>query len=108
MQNKYKLSYLPLFYEDLNEKVDYIAVEKQNVNAALDLVDAVEQAILERLPVAESFEQYVSKYEREHPYYRIYVGNFIVFYVVIDDGGKQKTMEVRRLLYKGQDRDNKV
>ena len=108
MQSKYRLSYLPLFYDDLNEIVEYIAIEKQNVNAALDLIDAVEAAIIERLPSAESFEKYPSKYERENPYYRIYVNNFIVYYVVLDEGSEQKTMEVRRLLYKGQDRDNKI
>ena len=54
--SKYKLRYLPLFYEDLNEKVEYIAFEKLNPNAAINLVDAVEAAILERLPIAESFE----------------------------------------------------
>ena len=106
--NKYKLSYLPLFYDDLNEIVEYIAMEKQNISAALNLIDSVEQAIVDRLPVAESFEPYISKFNREYPYYRIYVNNFIVFYVVIDDGERQKTMEVRRILYKGQDRDNKV
>ena len=48
--NKYKLRYLPLFYEDLNEKVEYIAYEKLNPDAALRLIDNVEAAILERLP----------------------------------------------------------
>ena len=96
--SKYKLRYLPLFYEDLNEKVEYIAFEKLNPAAALRLVDAVEAAILERLPV-ESFETYPSLFERKHPYYRIYIDNFIVFYVVIDSGGDQKIMEVRRFLY---------
>ena len=48
--SKYKLRYLPLFYEDLNEKVEYIAFEKLNPTAATMLVDAVEAAILERLP----------------------------------------------------------
>ena len=51
--SEYKLRYLPLFYEDLNEKVEYIAFEKLNPTAALKLVDAVEAAILERLPIAE-------------------------------------------------------
>ena len=106
--SKYKLRYLPLFYEDLNEKVEYIAFEKRNPAAALRLVDYVEAAILERLPIAESFETYPSMFERKHPYYRIYVDNFIVFYVVIDDGSGCKTMEVRRFLYKGRDRDNIV
>ncbi|MBQ6388607.1 MAG: type II toxin-antitoxin system RelE/ParE family toxin [Mogibacterium sp.] len=106
--SKYKLRYLPLFYEDLNEKVEYIAIEKRNPAAALRLVDYVEAAILERLPIAESFETYPSMFERKHPYYRIYVDNFIVFYVIIDAEGGQKIMEVRRFLYKGQDRDSMI
>ena len=62
--NKYKLRYLPLFYEDLNEKVEYIAYEKLNPDAALRLIDNVEAAMLERLPDAESFEQYRGPYVR--------------------------------------------
>ena len=103
---KYKLRYLPLFYEDLEQKVVYIAENLKNPKAANDLIDAVEKAILERLPVAESFEQYESMKERRYPYYRIYVKNFVVWYVVIDDEGDDKIMEVRRFLYNKQDRDN--
>ncbi len=106
--SKYKLRYLPLFYEDLNEKVEYIAFEKLNPTAAIKLVDAVEAAILERLPIAESFETYPSLFERKHPYYRIYIDNFIVFYVIIEAEGGQKIMEVRCFLYKGQDRDSMI
>ena len=106
--SEYKLRYLPLFYEDLNEKVEYIAFEKLNPTATLKLVDAVEAAILERLPIAESFETYPSLFERKNPYYRIYVDNFIVFYVIIEAEGDQKIMEVRRFLYKGQDRDSMI
>ena len=61
--NKYKLRYLPIFFEDLKEKVNYIAFEKLNPDAALRLVD---------------------------------------------EGEEHKTMEVRRLLYVGQDRDRMV
>ena len=46
------------------------------------------------LECAEAFEQYPSVRERQYPYYRIYVKNYVVFYVVIDD-----IMEVRRILY---------
>lgn len=106
--SKYKLSYLPLFYDDLYDKVEYIADEKGNMDAALRLLDAVDKAIIERLPIAESFEPYPSIFEREYPYYRIYVDNFIVFYVVIDNDDGTKTMEVRRFLYMGQDRDSIV
>lgn len=99
---KYKLRYLPVFYEDLEQKVMYIAEALQNKKAANDLIDAVEKAILDQLPVAEAFETYRSMKDRQHPYYRIYVKNFVIYYVVIDGEGDEKIMEVRRLLYKKQ------
>lgn len=99
---KYRLQYLPLFYEDLEEKITYIAVELGNSQAANDLLDKTENAILERLPIAESFELYHSVRERKYPYYRIYVDNFIIYYVVINDDPNDLIMEVRRFLYKGQ------
>lgn len=96
---KYRLSYLPLFYEDLDEKVTYIAEKLKNPKAANDLLDKVESAILERLPLAESFEPYHSVRERRYSYYRIYVDNYIIYYVVIDDNPNDLVMEVRRFLY---------
>ena len=100
---KYKLRYLSLFYDDLEEKIVYIAEKLHNEKAANDLLDEVEKAILERWPVAESFEPYHSLKERRYPYYRIYVKNFVVYYVVIDDEEDGKIMEVRRFLYNKQD-----
>ena len=44
-----------------------------------------------------SFEPIASRVDREHPYYRIYVGNYIVFYCVIGN-----VMELRRFIYKGR------
>ena len=105
---KYRLSYLPLFYEDLDEKVTYIAEKLKNPKAANDLLDKVESAIMERLPMAESFEPYHSIRERRYSYYRIYVDNYIIYYVVIDDDPHDLVMEVRRFLYNGQNRDNMV
>jgi hypothetical protein len=66
--------------------------------AANALVDDVQQSIRERLSCAEAFEQFHSVKERQYPYYRIYVRNYTIFYVVIDD-----VMEVRRLLYNRRD-----
>lgn len=91
---RYKLRFLPLFEDDLNEIVDYIAIKLRNPLAAENLVQQVQESIRERLTFAEAFEPYPSQKEREHPYYRIYVKHYIVFYVVIDD-----VMEVRRILY---------
>ena len=101
---KYRLSYLPLFYEDIDEKVTYIAEKLKNPKAANDLLDKVESAIMERLPLAESFESYHSVRERRYSYYRIYVDNYIIYYVVIDDDPNDLIMEVRRFLYNGQNR----
>lgn len=98
MAKDYKLRFLPLFEDDLNEIVDYITFELQNPTAAERLVDDVQQAIMERLPFAESFEPYRSSRNRKYPYYRIPVKNYTIFYVVIGD-----TMEVRRILYSRRD-----
>lgn len=95
---RYKLRILPLFEEDLNEIVDYISLQLENPIAAAALVDDVERAIEERTSCAEAFEPYRSAKERKYPYYRIYVRNYVIFYVVIDD-----VMEVRRILYNRRD-----
>lgn len=105
---KYILRYLPLFYEELEEKVVYIVETLKNTQAANELLDLVETSILERLTDAESFEPYHSLKERRYPYYRIYVKNFVIYYVVIDDEGPKKIMEVRRFMYNRQNRDAKV
>ncbi|MGN0141487.1 MAG: type II toxin-antitoxin system RelE/ParE family toxin [Roseburia sp.] len=105
---EYTLRYLPLFFDELGAKVDYITKVLQNPQAANDLIDAVEWAIKERLPYAESFEIYRSKKDRKYPYYRIYVGNYTVYYVVIDDESAGKVMEVRRFLYNGQNSEKTV
>ena len=71
-------------------------------------MDKVESAIMERLPVAESFEPYHSDRERRYAYYRIYVDNYIIYYVVIDDDPDDPVMEVRRFLYNGQNRSDLI
>ena len=96
--NKYQLRYLPLFYEDMAAVVDYISNDLQNPDAAIKLIDMTEQAILKRLEHPLSFQPILSKRERKHPYYRININNYAVFYVVIGD-----VMEVRRFLYSKRD-----
>ena len=78
-EKRYKLRFLPLFEDDLNRAIDYIAFELENPEAAERLADSVQAAIRERLPYAEAFEAYPSTRERQYPYYRIYVKNYIVF-----------------------------
>lgn len=103
-KKSYQLRFLPIFYDDLEEKVTYIKDALKNQDAANGLLDKVENAILERLPFAESFEPYHSMKKRKDTYYRIYVDNYIIYYVVIAENG-EAIMEVRRFMFKGQDRN---
>ena len=108
MADAYTLRYLPLFYDDFEEHVAYLSEVLFNPDAANDLMDAVEKAILDRLPNAESFEKYYSRKERKYPYYRIYVNEYTIYYVVIPAGRGKKIMEIRRILHNLQDRDKYV
>ena len=94
LNENYELRALPLFEDDLNGIVDYIAFTLHNPTAAENLVDAVEKAVYERLKCPEAFEPYHSAKERAYPYYMIPVKNYTIFYVVIGN-----TMELRRILY---------
>ena len=98
MDRKFTLSYLPLFEQDLAAVRDYIAITLNNPAAALRLVEDTNAAILKRLANPLGFQQYHSKKDRRHPYYRIQIRNFTVFYVVIGD-----VMEVRRFIYGRRD-----
>jgi plasmid stabilization system protein ParE len=103
MNKKYTLRYLPLFEKDLTEAVNYIAVNLQNPTAAEQLVDEVETAIEKRLEMPKAFAQYLSNKPRNHPYYRINVKNYLIFYVVIGN-----VMEVRRFLYSKRNIDELI
>ena len=97
-QNNYMLRYLPIFEKDLKEVTFYISNVLNNPVATEKLINNIESAILERSKSSLSFEPYISSRKREYPYYRIYVNNYVIYYVVIDN-----VMEVRRLLYKARD-----
>ena len=94
---KYKLRYLPLFEQDLIQTVSCITNVLKNTDAAEKLVNDVEDAIQERLEYPLDFEPFPSK-KRYYPYYRIYIRNYVTYYVVIGD-----VMEVRRFLYGARD-----
>jgi plasmid stabilization system protein ParE len=97
---KYKIEYLAIFDRDLSEVWHYITYNLQNPAAANELIEKTEDAIKKRLINPDSYEKYLSNRKRELPYYRIYVGNYIVWYVV-----KGNTMEVRRFLYSKRSAD---
>ena len=95
---EYSLRYLPIAENDLIEIVDYIQNTLKNPIAAENTLEKIESAILKRLESPESFAVWPSKKEHQYPYRRINVGNYSVWYVIIDD-----VMEVRRILYSHRD-----
>lgn len=103
MESKYSLRFIPRFEADLNEIIDYIVFKLHNPDSAIKLINKVEDAILKRLDCPLAFEPFQSNRKRKNLYYRIYVDNFVIFYVVIG-----KVMGVRRILYKGRNAGNLI
>ena len=100
---KYTLRYLPLAKQDLSEIVNYIQNNLENPIAAENTLSKIEAAILERLKSPEAFAVWQSKKQRPYPYRKINVGNYTVWYVVIDH-----IMEVRRILYSRRDEETLI
>lgn len=94
----YKLRYLPLFWDDLNEAVTYISKTLHSPVAAERLLDSTEQGILEHAKNPTFGVTYKSRTPRKDTYYWFSVGNYMVFYTMCDD-----VMEVRRFLYGARD-----
>lgn len=76
------------------EAAEYISEVLKNPSAAKRLIDETEKAIYKRLESPLSFQPYKSQKHRNDTYYRIFVGNFTIFYVV-----NGNVMEVRRFIY---------
>ena len=100
---EYTLRYLPLAKQDLSEIVNYIQNNLENPIAAENTLSKIEAAILEQLESPESFAVWQSKKQRPYPYRKINVGNYTVWYVVIDH-----IMEVRRILYSRRDEETLI
>lgn len=98
MQKKIEVRYLPLFYDDLLKIVNYISNILGNNVAATKLLNEIENAINKRIPIADSFATFKSKYNRGNSYYKISVGNYYIFYVILDNGNTS-IVEFRRIIY---------
>lgn len=101
---EYRIVYLPSFHEELDERIMYIAEREQDADSALEVMDAVEKAIERRSFCADAFEPIISRKDRAHPYYRIYVKGYIVYYVIYEQDG-ESIMEVRNFRHEKESRD---
>jgi plasmid stabilization system protein ParE len=96
--SRYRLQYLPLFWGDLERAVFSIRDALKNPGAAQRLLDRTEEAILEHAKAPAMAQVYRTTRSRPQPYYSFAVGDYTVFYVVLDD-----VMEVRRFIYGARD-----
>lgn len=101
MENKFKISVLPLFEQDMTDAVQYISQTLDNPSAAERLLNQTYAAIKERSEHPLAFAPYEDGKKRKDKYYRINIHNFSVFYVVLGD-----VMEVRRFIYNRRDLQN--
>lgn len=96
----FELRYSPLFYDDLDRITTYILLDLKNEITAKAFIDDVETAIRKSLENPLYAAIYPSMRHRKYEYRRILVGNYLIFYVVIEHA-----MVVRRLLYGRRDLD---
>lgn len=94
MNHAKNLVYNDSFKRDFHDVLRCISDVLQNPDTASKFADKLEGAILKRSNYPRSFER-LYPYEGSPAYYRIYVDNYVVYYVVTDD----EIMEVRRILY---------
>ncbi len=101
----YEVIYLPTARKQLEDIVDYIAVELASPEAALDFIEEVNKA-------AKS----LSEMPYRHPIYHtsfalleevrwISVKNYNVFYKIFEE---EKTVEIRRVLHQLQNAENRL
>ena len=100
-RKQYKIKTLPTYESDLYETAKYIKDVLKNQTAAEKLIADIEKAILARAFGPLMFKPYPTKHKHKQEYYPIYIRNFIVFYVVIDN-----VMEIRRLINKKRNIDS--
>ena len=101
--NKYTIKYSSTFISQFNSILNYFVHNLKNRIAAENFYDEVIKEIEKRSKNPEGFEKYISTKKRKNTYYRIYVKNYTIFYIV-----KENFMEVRRILYSRRNFDKLV
>ncbi|MCL2765222.1 MAG: type II toxin-antitoxin system RelE/ParE family toxin [Treponema sp.] len=90
-----EIKYLPSFQHELNAIVDYISIVLEAPRAALNLINELDIEInkLKTFPNAHRLYRPVKPIKT--PYRIFTVGNYLVFYVVLDE-----YIEIHRIIYK--------
>lgn len=102
-KDKYTLEYLPSFSEELNDIIYYITYILKNKKAAERLLKNVYSAIEQRSESPKSYQIYKGKVKMEYDWYRIYIGNFTIFYTV-----RSNIMEITHIIYSARNLDDVI
>lgn len=100
-KSNYTIQYLPSFDEELTEILYYITFVIGNKNAAERLLNNIIKEIEKRSKSPRSYEVYKTKKKTKYDWYRIYIGNYTIFYTV-----KENIIEISHLIYCKRDLDN--
>lgn len=103
VKNKYTIKYTATFINQFNNILKYFINKLQNRIVAENFYNEVIKEIEKRSENPEGFEKYKSSRKRKNTYYRIYVKNYTIFYIV-----KNNTMEIRRILYSRRNFENLI
>ena len=101
--NKYTIRYSSTYINQFNSILKYIVNNLKNKIAAENFYNEVIKEIEKRSENPEGYEKYISTRKRKNTYYRIYVKNYTIFYIV-----KDNTMEIRRILYSRRNFDKLI
>jgi plasmid stabilization system protein ParE len=94
MHAAYELIYLPRAHLDIGEIIDYMLYELKAPEAASRFADSLDEkvGILATAPYIGAV--YKETRALEYEYRRIFVGNYTVFYIVLEDA-----VEIHRVIY---------
>ncbi|MFI3327346.1 MAG: type II toxin-antitoxin system RelE/ParE family toxin [Clostridia bacterium] len=94
----YKLQYLPLAKDDLDEIILYISDILNSPKAALNLLDDIEKNIKTLIKFPFAFPVYDKLSDLQYEYRMIPVKNYAVFYIV-----ENNIVEIHRIVYAKMD-----
>ena len=92
MDKEYKIDYLPTAVSDLEEIIEYIQIDSPK--AALNLVKKIDENISRLQDFPELGVVPKDRHLKKFGYRLLIIGNYLVFYVLIDD-----IIEIRRIVH---------
>ena len=101
----YEVIYLPTARKQLEDIVDYIAVELASPEAALDFIEEVNKAAKSLAEMPYRHPIYHTSFALLEEVRWISVKNYNVFYKIFEE---EKTVEIRRVLHQLQDAENRL